>query len=156
MVHHLHREQLVRAPLQRVWPFFADPRNLERITSSELKFRIVTSDPPRMYAGQILEYRVGLAPGVWTRWLTEIVHVSEGRYFVDEQRLGPYRLWHHEHHFEEVPEGVRMRDHVTYALPAGPLGELVHALWVGAKLQRIFDFRREEVERLFADPTQPG
>ena len=152
MIHKLEREQLILAPLARVWPFFCDPRNLDNLTPDELGFRIVTPDPPRMYPGQLIEYRVRFLPGLWAPWLTEIRQVVEERYFVDEQRVGPYRLWYHEHHFESVQGGVRMRDRVTYELPLGPVGEVVHAAWVRTKLRRIFDFRRETIERLFAGP----
>lgn len=149
MPYYLRREQLIPAPIERVWPFFCDPRNLDRLTPDELRFKIVTPEPPRMYPGQIIEYRVRFMPGLWSTWVTEIRHVREERYFVDEQRIGPYRLWYHEHHFEPVEGGVLMRDQVTYALPAGPLGQAVHALWVKAKLARIFDYRRELVRQIF-------
>ena len=91
-----------------------------------------------------------VAPGVRLQWLTEIRHVRDGRYFVDEQRRGPYALWYHEHRFEPKDGGVLMTDRVTYALPFGWLGDLVYALWVGRQLHRIFDFRREAVAKVFA------
>jgi ligand-binding SRPBCC domain-containing protein len=88
------------------------------------------------------------------RWLTQITHVEHGHRFIDEQRAGPYRLWIHEHRFEPLPSSVRMIDHVTYALPFGPLGDLVHALYVRRRLAYIFDYRREKVNVLFSNPSE--
>ena len=103
----------------------------------------------RIYAGQMIEYRIRLAPGFHARWLTEISHVSAGDYFVDEQRQGPYRLWHHEHHFIPTDGGVEMKDKVTYALGFGPLGEAVHAIWVRGQLETIFKYRQKRVREIF-------
>jgi len=90
-------------------------------------------------------------PGIWTRWLTEITHVREGEFFVDEQRAGPYRLWHHQHHFAPAPGGVRMTDHVTYDPGWGALGSLAHAVWIRRKLDAIFDFRAGRTAALFTN-----
>lgn len=149
MIRHLHREQFVAGDPARIWEFFATPRNLDRLTSPHLRFRIVGDVPRRMEAGQIIEYRVGILPALWTRWVTEITHVRDGTYFVDEQRLGPFRLWHHEHHFFPAEGGLRMVDHVTYDAGWGPLGGLADALWVRGKLDRIFDFRAGQIAALF-------
>ncbi len=102
-----------------------------------------------MYAGQMISYRIRVAPFVRLRWLTEIVHVESGHYFVDEQRIGPYRLWHHEHHFTEQAGGTLMMDRVTYALPLGVIGDLVHAVCVRRQLQYIFDYRAAKVREQF-------
>src|SRR5687767_7684134 len=99
MIRTLYREQLVRGELTAVWDFFATPRNLTVLTPARLRVELVGVQPARMYAGQMIEHRVSLLPGLTTRWLTEITHVREREFFVDEQRLGPYRLWHHEHRF---------------------------------------------------------
>jgi len=149
MIYVLHREQVIPAPIERVWDYFATPLNLNEITPPDLHFEIVRGAEERMYAGQVIEYRVTIVPGVRVRWLTQITHVEPLRMFIDEQRVGPYRLWIHEHRF--VPEGdsVRMIDHVTYALPFGVLGRWVHALFVRRRLHYIFDFRRRKVEELF-------
>jgi ligand-binding SRPBCC domain-containing protein len=103
-----------------------------------------------MYPGQIIAYKVAILPRVRVRWLTQITHVEPAHRFIDEQRIGPYRLWIHEHRFEPVPNGVRMTDHVTYALPFGPLGNLIHALYIHRRLEQIFDYRFEKVNALFA------
>ena len=154
MIRHLHREQFVPGDPAQIWEFFATPRNLDTLTPPEMKFEIVGDVAPRMYAGQTIEYRIRILPGVWTGWLTEITHVREGEYFVDEQRVGPYSLWHHEHRFVPVAGGVNMTDHVTYAVGFGPIGWLVERLWIREQLARIFDFRRTKVAELFPARTR--
>lgn len=151
MIHRLVREQDVLGAPAAIWDFFASPHNLDTITPSSLSFRIVGDVAPRMFPGQMIEYRIGVLPGIRTRWLTEITHVREGEYFVDEQRIGPYRIWHHEHHFTPRPDGrgVRMIDRVTYEVGWGWLGEAVHAVWIGRQLETIFAYRRRRVDELF-------
>jgi ligand-binding SRPBCC domain-containing protein len=150
MLHRLERQQIVPAPLDTVWAFFATPDNLNDITPADLHFEIVHGGGRQMYVGQLIEYRVQFMPLLKSRWLTEIAHLEEKVSFVDEQRLGPYRFWYHRHHFETVPDGTRIVDQVTYELPFGPLGDLVHALWVGPRLTYIFDTRREKVATIFS------
>lgn len=149
VIRHLHRGQFVAGEPARIWEFFATPRNLDTLTSPHLRFRMIGDIAPRMYAGQMIEYRVGIVPGLWSRWVTEITHVREGEFFVDEQRLGPYRLWHHEHHFTASPGGLRMTDHVTFDPGWGAAGDLAYALWIRGKLDRIFDFRAARILTLF-------
>jgi ligand-binding SRPBCC domain-containing protein len=108
---------------------------------------LITPNPPRMYPGQMLEYSVRPFPGFRSGWLTEITHVREGEYFVDEQRIGPYRLWHHEHHFRRAPGGVEMEDIVHYALPFGPFGTPIGGASVRRNLDRIFSFRAQTLSR---------
>jgi ligand-binding SRPBCC domain-containing protein len=146
----LLREQVIPAELPRVWEFFATPRNLDALTPPELKFEILSPLPDRMYAGQLIDYRISPLPGVWLGWRTEIRHVREVVCFVDEQRSGPYRFWYHEHHFEAVAGGVRMTDRVTYEVGWGPFGWLAERLWVRGQLERIFDYRARKVAALFA------
>ncbi len=146
----LLREQILPADLDRVWRFFATPRNLDELTPPDLKFRILTAVPESMYPGLLIEYRISPLPGVWLRWLTEIRHIRDREYFVDEQRIGPYRLWYHEHHFEAVPGGVRMTDRVTYEVGWGPFGWLAEKLWVRRQLEHIFDYRARKVAEVFA------
>jgi len=148
-VYRLIRQQFIPAPIERVWAYFATPANLNEMTPPDLDFEIVCGGEPPMYEGQIIEYRVRFLPFVRSLWLTEIVHVTECCSFVDEQRLGPYRFWYHEHLFEPVEGGVQMTDRLTYALLFGVLGDLVHALWVRRKLEHIFDFRRQKVAQIF-------
>ncbi len=145
----LIREQFIPAEPARVWEFFATPRNLNELTPPDLQFRILTQVPERMYPGLLIEYRISPLPGVWLRWLTEIRHLREQEYFVDEQRIGPYRLWYHEHRFVAVPGGTRMTDRVSYEVGWGPAGWLAEKLWVRRQLGDIFDFRARKVAEIF-------
>jgi len=114
-----------------------------------MNFEIIAGGDRMMYEGQIIEYRVEFLRGVTSLWLTEITHVREGEYFVDEQRVGPYRFWYHEHRFEKISGGVKMTDHVTYSAPLGFLGDIVTVLWIQKKLNHIFDFRYQKISELF-------
>lgn len=146
----LFREQFIPAPPAAVWDFFATPRNLGKITPTQMRFEIVGEVAERMFAGQLIGYRIGLLPGITVGWLTEITHLREGEYFVDEQRLGPYKLWHHEHHFAPCEGGVVMTDRVTYEIGWGPLGWLAGKLWVDRQVDAIFAFRAAQIAQLFA------
>ncbi len=145
-VHVLEREQLLPHPVERVFPFFADARNLERITPPLLGFEVAGDAPAEMRAGAIIQYRLRLH-GLPVDWLTRIDEWEPGVRFVDQQLVGPYRLWHHTHTFEPRGDGTLMRDTVRYALPMWPLGELALPL-VRRDLRRIFDFRRDSVGAL--------
>jgi ligand-binding SRPBCC domain-containing protein len=144
--------QFIPATPDEVWEFFATPRNLDKLTPPEVKFRILGPVPPRMYAGQLIAYRISPGWGLWLNWLTEIRQVREGVYFVDEQRAGPYRFWYHEHHFSPAPGGVQMTDQVTYEVGWGPAGWLADRLWVRRQLEHIFTYRRQRVEERFGRP----
>ena len=149
-VYLLQRTQVIPATLEQVWDYFSNPANLEMITPAYMRFR-VTSPPyeGQVYPGQIITYKVSPLAGIPLEWVTEITHVIHRVYFVDEKRVGPYRLWHHEHHFSEVPGGVQMTDIVHYRLPLGWLGRLAHSLFVKRQLEKIFQFRQHTVSRHF-------
>jgi ligand-binding SRPBCC domain-containing protein len=146
-VHVLVREQVLPGTPDEVFPFFADAHNLERITPPSLGFRVVTPRPIEMRAGTILEYRLKLRL-LSLDWLTRIADWVPGVRFVDEQLVGPYRLWHHTHEFDPHPDGTLMRDTVRYALPLWPLGEIAAPL-VRRELKGIFDFRRSAIPQSF-------
>jgi ligand-binding SRPBCC domain-containing protein len=146
-VHHLYREQLVPRPLGEVFAFFAEAPNLERLTPPWLGFGLLTPTPVQMARGTLIEYRLHLHR-IPLRWISRIELWEPGRAFVDVQVKGPYRLWHHRHEFQPAGTGTLVRDHVTYALPLGPLGELAHSLLVERDLARIFAFRQQAVARL--------
>jgi ligand-binding SRPBCC domain-containing protein len=150
-VHVLEREQLVRAPLERVFSFFSAARNLEALTPPWLRFEVLTPEPIEMRAGTLIDYRLRLH-GAPLRWLTMIEAWEPGVVFVDRQLRGPYRLWHHTHRFSAQPEGTLVRDRVRYAIPLGPLGALAHEAFVRRDLERVFDFRRQAVSRALAAP----
>jgi ligand-binding SRPBCC domain-containing protein len=150
-IYRLQYEQVLNASLEDAWRFFSQADNLEKITPTYMRFDITSPHTGKpVYAGQIITYIIRPLLGIPLRWMTEITHVVEGKYFIDEQREGPYRMWHHQHHFEVVPEGVKMTDIVHYSLPLGILGKLAHALFVQRQLQDIFLFRKQAVEKLFA------
>ncbi|WP_370088248.1 hypothetical protein [Ekhidna sp.] len=135
--------------LSEAWEFFSSPKNLERITPDHMGFIITSGKPGKMYPGQIISYKVSPLSGVKTSWITEITHVKEGEYFVDEQRFGPYRMWHHEHHFEENDQGVLMTDKVSYKIPFGFLGSIAQILFVKKQLKGIFEYRVKVLDEMF-------
>ncbi|MDA3903703.1 MAG: SRPBCC family protein [Desulfuromusa sp.] len=149
-MHFLEREVVLNVSQQTLWEFMATPANLNDLTPPELKFQIVSELPARMYNGLMIEYHIGIPLfGNW-RWLTEIKHIREGEYFVDEQRLGPYRLWYHQHLLEPVgEEQTRMIDRVSYQLPFGILGRLVNQFRVKYMLDNIFSYRTKQLLEMF-------
>ena len=151
-IHLLEQEQLLPITPEQAWSFFSTPGNLDAITPDDLGFQITSAPREKMFEGQIITYRVKIAPAIWVPWVTEIKSVDEGRSFIDEQRFGPYKFWHHRHHFEASDGGVLMTDQVHYALPFGPIGEVAHAVFVRRKLEWIFAFRRRALEKHFGNP----
>ena len=150
-LHVFQSEQKLPVSLEEAWKFFSDPNNLKVITPPSLNL-VVTNEilGNKAYAGQIITYTVKPLLGIAMNWMTEITHVEEGKYFIDEQRKGPYKLWHHQHHFSPIEGGVLMKDIVHYRLPMGFLGDLlVHKPIVFPKLKEIFDFRTKKVEEIF-------
>ncbi|QNF35201.1 SRPBCC family protein [Adhaeribacter swui] len=146
----LKRVQKLPISLDLAWDYFSSPDNLAEITPSYMGFEVLSnSDSVKMYPGQIITYYVKPLLGIKLFWMTEITHVADKKYFVDEQRFGPYTLWHHTHFFKEIPGGVEMRDQVHYKLPFGPLGDLVHGLFVKKQLEGIFAYRNQVLEKKF-------
>lgn len=144
------REQLVNGTLSEVWDFISSPHNLKRITPPEMGFHVRTPDlPQKMYAGMLISYTVRPLWGIPVNWLTEITQVVPQHYFVDEQRIGPYALWHHQHILEAVDGGVLMKDIVSYSPPLGPLGSIANALGIRKKLEQIFDYRTTALNEIF-------
>jgi ligand-binding SRPBCC domain-containing protein len=147
--YYLERIQKLPISLETAWEFFSSPLNLQEITPKELNFNILNPKPGRMHAGQIIRYKVSPLLGIPVFWMTEITHVQELEYFVDEQRIGPYRLWHHSHFFKAIPGGVEMTDRVHYQLPLGFLGRLGHTVFIKKKLEAIFDYRYNVLKEKF-------
>ena len=149
-VYSLKTVQVLPTTLEKAWDFFSSPENLKEITPKKLGFSIISKHHgEKMYAGQIIEYMVKPILGIPLYWMTEITQVEEKRYFIDEQRFGPYSLWHHQHHFKEVDTGIEMTDIVHYKLPFWIAGDIAHALFVKKQLQEIFDYRFEAAEQFF-------
>jgi ligand-binding SRPBCC domain-containing protein len=142
--------QEISIPLEEAWKFFSNPANLQAITPDNLGFKIISKHHgPEMYAGQIIEYKVRPMFGVPLYWMTEITHVEQLKYFVDEQRFGPYSLWHHQHHFKETKGGVEMTDIVHYKIPFWFLGDIANSLFVRNQLKQIFDHRYNAIVKRF-------
>ena len=149
-VYELKFVQRLPVSMDKAWDFFSNPANLQAITPSKMGFSIISKHHgDKMYAGQIIEYKVKPVLGIPLYWMTEITHVADRKYFIDEQRFGPYNLWHHQHHFKEVEGGVEMTDIVHYKLPFWILGDIANALFVKQQLKQIFDYRFVAVEKLF-------
>ena len=149
-MHQFIRKQFVKTDLQKCWDFFSSPANLKRITPSYMGFDVKTEVPTHMYEGLIIAYTVKPLLGIPVEWVTEITHVKDKSFFVDEQRKGPYTMWHHEHHFKEVDGGVEMTDIVSYILPMGVIGKMIHPFLVKPKLEEIFAYRFKIVDEVFA------
>ncbi len=131
------------------WEFFSNPKNLALITPPSLNLKITSELPERMYPGMIITYHVSPIMGIQMTWVTEITHIDEPNLFIDYQQIGPYRFWHHQHLFREIKDGVEMQDIVHYALPLGPLGRLINEIIVREQLEKIFNFRRNFLEKRF-------
>jgi ligand-binding SRPBCC domain-containing protein len=150
MISRFTARQIIPSDRETVWEFISSPANLKMITPPYMGFEIVTQlDSKVMYPGQIIEYKVSPLAGIKMSWVTEITHVRDLEYFVDEQRFGPYSFWHHKHFLKSHPDGVEMTDIVDYKVPLGPLGEMMNSLVVKKKLKEIFDFRYRKVEEIF-------
>ena len=137
--------------MDEAWSFFSDPRNLAIITPPSLGLRITSEPGEKMYAGMIITYRVSPVLGIPLRWITEITHVDEPNLFVDEQRFGPYRFWHHQHHFREIEGGVEIRDLVHYSPFIGPFDVVINEMVAKKKLREIFGYRRNYLQKEFGE-----
>ena len=148
-IYRLHKKQNLPITVDKAWEFLSDPKNLKTITPDYMGFEILSGADRPMFAGQIIQYIVTPVLGIKTKWVTEITHSVDQWYFVDEQRFGPYSLWHHKHFLRKIPGGVEMEDIIDYKLPMGILGQMVHPFLVKPKLKEIFDYRKEKLEELF-------
>ncbi len=148
-LYRLHTLQRLPITMDTAWAFFSSPKNLPLITPAWLDFQMTNAVPEVMHAGAIITYTIRPMLGLKVRWATEITHAEAPRLFVDEQRFGPYRFWHHQHHFRPVAGGTEVEDLVHYALPFGPLGRLAHTLTVRRRLEAIFAFRRQALAERF-------
>ena len=150
-IYTLHSKQNLPISLDEAWEFLSNPKNLKVITPDYMGFKTLSGDDRPMFAGQIIQYIVTPVMGIPMKWVTEITHVQDKKYFVDEQRFGPYALWHHKHFLKEISGGVEMEDIVDYKVPMGILGQMVHPFLVKPKLKEIFDFRRQKLIELFGE-----
>ena len=148
-IYTFHKKQNLPITKDQAWEFLSSPKNLKTITPDYMGFNILSGADRPMYAGQIIQYSVTPVLGIKTKWVTEITHVVDGNYFVDEQRFGPYALWHHKHFIKEIDGGVEMEDIIDYKVPMGILGQMVHPILVKPKLEEIFKYRTQKLEELF-------
>jgi ligand-binding SRPBCC domain-containing protein len=148
-IYTLHVKQNLPISLEKAWDFLSSPKNLKTITPEYMGFNILSGADKAMFPGQIIQYIVTPVLGIKTKWVTEITHVKDLDYFVDEQRFGPYALWHHKHFIKSIDGGVEMEDIIDYKLPLGLLGQLAHPILVKPKLEEIFNYRKTKLEELF-------
>jgi ligand-binding SRPBCC domain-containing protein len=151
MLYTLHKKQKLSISLQEAWDFISNPKNLAVITPDSMGFKTLSGDDRKMFAGQIIHYTITPVLGIKVQWVTEITHIQDKSFFVDEQRYGPYAFWHHKHFLKEIPGGVEMEDIVHYKLPMGFLGQLVHPFLVKPKLEEIFAYRQKKLIELFGE-----
>jgi ligand-binding SRPBCC domain-containing protein len=140
---------IIKGTVSEVWDFFSSPANLGKITPPDMDFKILTPLPDTMYEGMMIAYKVSPFPWLRVKWLTEITQIANKKFFIDEQRVGPYKIWHHEHHFLVIPEGILMTDILYYQLPYGFLGDLMDKLVVHRRIKSIFRFREQVIQKFF-------
>lgn len=151
MLYSLHTQQKLPISLEEAWAFFSDPKNLNTITPDSMHFQTLSGDDKKMFPGQIIHYKIAPFPMTSMEWVTEITHVEYQRFFVDEQRFGPYAFWHHKHFFTAIEGGVFMEDIVHYKVPFGIIGRLFHPIIVRPKLEEIFAFRKKILVQIFGE-----
>jgi len=142
-IYTFHRKQKLPITLNEAWEFLSNPRNLSTLTPKEMNFTIISNDNKPMYAGQVIQYSVTPIARIKAKWISEITHLVDGKYFVDLQLYGPYAFWHHKHFIHEIDGGVEMEDIIDYKVPLGILGQIVHPFLVKPKLEEIFRYRQK-------------
>lgn len=152
-VYILTATQLLPVTIKDAWEFFSSPKNLQAITPANVNFNITSGAEGKVYEGKMITYKIQLLTFIKNNWVTEITIIDDEKLFVDEQRSGPYTIWHHEHHFEETDNGVMMKDIVTYKLPLGFLGRLFAGRIIKNKLKEIFEFRYNTLHQRFSGTT---
>ena len=151
MLYSIKSSQKLPVSLKDAWNFFSDPKNLNTITPDDMNFKTLSGDEKSMFQGQIIHYKITPFPFITIEWVTEITHVEALSFFVDEQRFGPYKFWHHKHFFKQIENGVLMEDVVHYKVPFGILGRIFHPILIKPKLDEIFAFRKQKLIELFGN-----
>ncbi|MBK87086.1 MAG: cell division inhibitor [Flavobacteriaceae bacterium] len=150
-IYNLQSKQKLPISANKAWDFLSSPINLKKITPEYMGFNIISGADRKIYPGQIIQYIVTPLFGIKTKWVTEITHVQENKYFVDEQRFGPYALWHHKHFIKPIEGGIEMEDIVDYKIPFGLIGQLAHPILIKPKLREIFDYRHDKLIEIFGE-----
>lgn len=148
-LYRLYSKQFLSISMDEAWNFLSNPNNLKTITPKNMSFTITSGGELPMFPGQIVQYTVRPFPWYTTKWVTEITHIKEGEYFVDEQRFGPYALWHHKHFIKKIEGGVEMKDVIDYKIPFGFIGRLANLIIVRKQLRHIFNYRAQKLDSLF-------
>jgi ligand-binding SRPBCC domain-containing protein len=148
-IYTIHTKHRFPISINTAWDFLSNPSNLKTITPPNMRFTIISGADRLIYPGQIIQYLVTPIPGIRTKWVTEITHVKNKKYFVDEQRFGPYSFWHHKHFIHPLTYGIELEDIVDYKIPFGFFGQLLHILFIKRRLNKIFRFRKEKLDQLF-------
>jgi len=148
-IYKFQRKQLFKTSLDKLWEYLSSPKNLDDITLKELKFKITSELPVKMYAGQLIVYKIQILPFLNRTWVTEIKNVIDMEYFIDEQRFGPYKFWHHQHKLEKSGNNVIMHDFIHYAIPFGILGQILNFFFIRKKLENIFQYRFDYLDKKF-------
>lgn len=148
-IYQINTKQKLPISVKEAWEFLSSPNNLAEITPKYMNFKILSGADKSIFAGQIIQYKVTPVLGITLKWVTEITHVKQNEYFVDEQRFGPYSLWHHKHFIKEIDGGIEMEDIVDYKIPFGFLGQIAHSLFIEKKLRQIFNYREKKLVKLF-------
>lgn len=145
------RTQILPINKDIAWSFFSNPKNLSTITPPKMGFNILSDLPEIVYRGLIIQYKVSPLLGIKMNWVTEITQAEPPHFFIDEQRFGPYKFWHHQHIFNEHPNGVEMVDIVHYLLPFGFLGNLFGKRFVEREIEKIFEYRKSILNKIFGE-----
>ena len=145
----LYFEQKINTDINKLWNFISSPKNLSKITPDYMDFKILSEIPNEMYEGLIISYTVRPILGLKLNWVTEITHIKNNKYFIDEQRHGPYKMWHHEHILEETSDGIIMRDKLSYIPPFGIFGQILNKLFIKRQINRIFEYRTKILDEIF-------
>lgn len=148
-IHSFQQTQLLHMSREEAWLFFSNPQNLPILTPDWMHLRMVGDLAETIYEGMLIKQKIKPLLGIPLTWETEITEIEEYVYFIDEQRVGPYKLWQHEHRLHETSNGIKLIDRLHYALPCGLLGELVHQLTVKRKITEVFAYRYKTLEQLF-------
>ena len=150
-LYQIKTKQKLPISVDKAWEFLSNPKNLKEITPKHMNFRILSGADRSIFAGQIIQYKVTPMLGISTKWVTEITHIKDKEYFVDEQRFGPYALWHHKHFIKKIDGGVEMEDVIDYKIPFGIIGQIAHPIIVKNKLKQIFKYRENKLKELFGE-----
>ena len=149
----IYTKQKLPITIEEGWGFLSNPKNLSCITPNYMKFKITDCDFKPVYQGQIIQYTVRPLLNIPLKWVTEITHVVNENYFVDEQRFGPYSLWHHKHFLREIDGGIEMEDIIHYKIPLGFIGEFLNFLFIKNQLKEIFEYRKNKLIEIFGEIT---